>query len=63
VTACFSNPNVNSNSNNPLPTRASYHNNRNVDNLQPLHEGGGLGNLDSVTIDEQTIATMHLEGL
>ncbi len=61
--ACFSNPNVNSNTNNPLPTCASNHNNRTVDNLQPLHEGGGLGNPDFVIVDDQTIATMHLEGL
>jgi hypothetical protein len=41
VMACSSNPNVNSNINNPLPMCVSYYNNPNVDNLQPLHEGGG----------------------
>jgi len=61
--ACSSNPNVSSNTNNPLPTCAGYDSNPSVDNLQPLHESGGLGNPNSIVVDELTIATMHLEDL
>jgi hypothetical protein len=48
----FSIPNVSSSIDNPLWACAGYDNNPNVDNLQPLHEGGGLENLDFVVIDE-----------
>ncbi len=61
--ACSSNPNVSSNINNPFPTCVGYDNKPNVDNLQPLHESGGLGNQNSIVVDELTIATMHLENL
>jgi len=52
VVACSLNPNVNFDTNNPLLVCASYYNSPNVDNLQPLHEGGGVRNPYSVTIDE-----------
>ncbi len=61
VMACSLNPNVSSTINNPLPTCIGYDSNPNVDNLQPLHEGGGLGNSNYV-VEEQTIVAMHLEG-
>lgn len=63
VMACSSNPNVNSSINNPLPTCACYDSNPNVDHVQPLHESGGLGNSNSIIVDELTIITMHLEDL
>jgi hypothetical protein len=63
VMACYLNPNVSFTTNNPLPTCAGYNRSPNVDNLQPLHEGGGLGNLNSIVIDEHNVDSMHLEGL
>jgi len=61
--ACSSNPNRSSSSNNPLLACASYDRSHNVDNLQPLNEGGGLGNPNFIVIDEHNIVTMHLKGL
>jgi hypothetical protein len=61
--ACSLNPNVSSTTNNPLPTCVGYDRGPNVDNLQPIHEGGGLGNLNSIVINEHNVASMHLEGL
>jgi hypothetical protein len=52
VMGCSSNPNVNSTTKYPLPTCASYDSSPSVDNLQPLHEGGGLGNSNYVVVDE-----------
>jgi hypothetical protein len=34
-----------------------------VDNLQPLHESEGLGNINFIVVDEQIVVVMHLEGL
>ncbi len=60
VMASSSNPNVSSTIDNPLPTCVGYNSSPSVDNLQPLHEGRGLGNSNYV-VDEQTIVALHLE--
>jgi hypothetical protein len=47
-----------------LPTFVGYHNNYNICNLQPMHEGGlemGIPNVDGV--DEQHVIEVHLENL
>ncbi len=63
VMACSSNLNVGYNTNNPILACACYDRSPNVDNLQPLHEGGGLGNPNFIVIDEHNVASMHLESL
>ncbi len=60
--ACSLNPNVSSTIDNPFSTCAGYDSSPSVDNLQPLHEGGGLGDSNYVVVDEKTIVAMHLEG-
>ncbi len=61
--ACSSNPNVGSSTNNPLLACAGYDRSPNVNSLQPLHEGGGLGNPNFIIIDEHNVVSMHLKNL
>ncbi len=58
--ACSSIPNLNFNTKNTLLACAWYDSSPNVDNLQPLREGEGLGNLHSVVGNEQIVNPVHL---
>jgi hypothetical protein len=50
--ACYLDPNVSSSIDNSLLTYAGYNKSPNVDHFKPLHEGGDLGNLNFIGIDE-----------
>jgi hypothetical protein len=54
---------LSSSTNNILLACVGYDNSPNVDNLQPLHESEGLGNIYFIVVDEQIVVVMHLEGL
>jgi hypothetical protein len=58
--ACSLIPNLSFNIKNTLLAFAWYDSSPNVDSLQPLHEGEGLGNVHFVVVNEHIVTVVHL---